>query len=676
MLYLSDVTLIEDASERQILYRIDKINVMLIQHNLPKIEIGKNKEMIISDESRKFLIEFLYEKKYKESYNLNSYERKAYLYLMMFIKEDYISMQDFLYFLEVSKSTVNQDLKNMSVELSELGIEIIYDRIIGYHLHGSETMIRQYLMKLILTTVSKHGNNRVLDIFIDNNNLQKYDEVKIVILRLAKRHKISFVEDRLTEFIYIFIILTKRINSDYITRHIQMDVPIVKSMKELPEYKFTETLFKKFISDPKDQDIQYLTSWVLGISIGNVEETTNDLLFIGGLVGKIIHRFEMISGVKFQNKEEIYRHIYSHFRPAYYRILYKHPIINPLKETVINEYADLYFLVEETLKPLQNLSGYTISEDEIAYLTMHFSLIYGNNIEVRKRYKGLILCLNGVGSSIMLYNELISIFGNIDFMKPLMVSNVNFEDYNVDIIFTTHIFKELHELKIPVIKVNPLMDNTEKLQVIQEAKFKLGELQSNDNQINDIINVIDKHFGAVPGERKLREEILQILTKDKNYHLSYDYPNINSIKFIELIHRDAIAINIEARDWKEAVYKTALPLVQKSYITGNYLTSILEIHESEVSHFVISPLVALPHTRPDRGAIKHGIAIGILKNPVKFYDKDAKYIFFLSAPDNQRHIKAMAEFLELLSTENFYELLESAQNSDIIYDYIYDFSKK
>ena len=105
-------------------------------------------------------------------------------------------------------------------------------------------------------------------------------------------------------------------------------------------------------------------------------EETKDCILISDMVGKIMTRFEYLSGVHYQDREEIFIQLYSHFRPAYYRLLFKLPIFNPLCDKVKEEYGELYQLMEETMKPFHVIFGEEIQSGEIAYLTMHFASIY------------------------------------------------------------------------------------------------------------------------------------------------------------------------------------------------------------------------------------------------------------------------------------------------------------
>lgn len=126
---------------------------------------------------------------------------------------EYIALQHFIDALQVSRSTVLLDFKDLVLELDQDHITIKNNRVKGYYLSGSEMEIRRYMMKLIISSLADERNTKVFDLFIDEFNLDTFEYSKLVITELSERNHISFVEDRLVEFIYIFIFLKARMIS-------------------------------------------------------------------------------------------------------------------------------------------------------------------------------------------------------------------------------------------------------------------------------------------------------------------------------------------------------------------------------------------------------------------------------------------------------------------------------
>lgn len=160
-------------------------------------------------------------------------------------------------------------------------------------------------------------------------------------------------------------------------------------IKSFKEYQFTKQLIKITKNDDimNNALITYLSCWILGISYGQSNHNTKDFAFLSQMVKSIITRFESLSGFQFQDSQNIFNHIYDHLRPAYYRLLFNLPITNPLTQKIKQEYKVLFDLVKESVRPIFSLFNGVICDDEIAYLTLHFSRIYTDESGFHKIHK-------------------------------------------------------------------------------------------------------------------------------------------------------------------------------------------------------------------------------------------------------------------------------------------------
>lgn len=342
-LTLKDIEVSGGITRRQATYRIEKVNDLLRQHHVPLITIGTAKEIRLDSKARQKLEELLQEMNQSSQYYMNKKERQIYMYLMLFMNSEYLSLSDFIDSLGVSRSTVLLDFKELTQMLEERGIRVRNNRTKGYYLIGSEMEIRRMMMKYVIYTLAEEQSAKIFDVFIDDFNLDIFDYSRLVITELAQRHKIRFVEDRLVEFIYIFIFLKARMQSGKNVEeeiHALMDMEAIASMKE---YEFTVELLKNYKNTDNitNTDINYISSWILGISFGDINEETKDCILISDIIGKIMTRFEYLSGAHYRNTEEIFIQLYSHFRPAYYRLLCRLPIFNPLCDKVREEYRQI-----------------------------------------------------------------------------------------------------------------------------------------------------------------------------------------------------------------------------------------------------------------------------------------------------------------------------------------------
>lgn len=676
---IKDIELGINVTRRQATYRIEKLNALLKNEKVPLLVVDSTatKGINIDSKTADVITLLLSNNGQEEFYYMNKKERLIYMYLMLFLNLEYLTLNDFIDSLKVSRSTVLLDFKELIQVLEENEIKIKNNRKRGYYLEGSETEIRRLMMDYVTSIVSEGGRSSLFDTFIDDYRLDIFDYSRLVIIELSKEHGIRFVEDRLIEFIYIFIFLKARMNSGKNTmiesNHL-IDTNVMQSMKE---YEFTLDLLKNYKNTENitQEDIHYISSWILGISYGDINEDTKDCVLISDIIGKMMTRFETLSGAHYRNTEEIFIQLYSHFRPAYYRLIFKLPIYNPLCDKVKEEYHDLYQLVEETMKPLSAIFGGEIPEGEIAYLAMHFATIYTSD---RKESEGerqkiaLVVCSNGIGSSSILYNELKGLFPELHFLPPMETERLAEFDGEADIIFTTTYATASLNTNIPVIHVSPIMSIEERYQVTREVYLQMGSTLLKKPNVNVVMDIISKYC-EINYQNELYNELLNYFSQIDNIAPTNKVLNIR-----EMVRPSIIQLGVEADDWEDAVRKAYAPMVKNGYITQNYIEDTIRSVKLIGPYIVITKYVALPHTKPDAGALAPALGITVLKEPIVFGNPDndpVKYIFSLSAIDNESHLSAMAEFVELLNEKGFFDVLDNGTIREIM-NYLKHMNKK
>lgn len=141
----------------------------------------------------------------------------------------------------------------------------------------------------------------------------------------------------------------------------------------------------------------------------------------------------------------------------------------------------------------------------------------------------------------------------------------------------------------------------------------------------------------------------------------------------KLCSASLIRLQIEADDWQTAIREAALPLVENNKVTKGYVDEIVKSVIENGPYIVITKHVALPHARPEAGALESAIGIATLKQPVKFGNKDndpVKYVFCLSATDNVKHLDALAQLAGLFEQKDFFDLLDQARDAQEIMNYL------
>ncbi|QGY30467.1 PTS sugar transporter subunit IIA [Pantoea cypripedii] len=120
-------------------------------------------------------------------------------------------------------------------------------------------------------------------------------------------------------------------------------------------------------------------------------------------------------------------------------------------------------------------------------------------------------------------------------------------------------------------------------------------------------------------------------------------------------------------DWKEAIQVAGRPLLNEGAISQQYIDVIIQQKQDIGPYFVIAPRIAMPHARPEQGAIKLGLSIVKLATPVKF-DADENdpvdAIFMFSAPDSNSHIEMISQLAEVLSDDEAMSRLFNSRSKE------------
>nr|OTN84983.1 hypothetical protein A5821_000912 [Enterococcus sp. 7F3_DIV0205] len=140
-----------------------------------------------------------------------------------------------------------------------------------------------------------------------------------------------------------------------------------------------------------------------------------------------------------------------------------------------------------------------------------------------------------------------------------------------------------------------------------------------------------------------------------------------------MIKEEFIQLRIDASDWEDAIRKSASPLLNGGKITAEYIDKIIETAQTSGPYIVVTKHVALPHAPTQFGALDLAMGITTLKTPIASGNKandPVKYLFCMSAKDSETHLESMAELVNLLSDQKFYQVLDTAEKPMDILNYI------
>ena len=124
------------------------------------------------------------------------------------------------------------------------------------------------------------------------------------------------------------------------------------------------------------------------------------------------------------------------------------------------------------------------------------------------------------------------------------------------------------------------------------------------------------------------------------------------------------------KNWEESIRIASRPLLEKGIIEERYVTAMIGNIEKLGCLVVLSEDLAMPHARPEEGAIDTGISLLKLNMPVKYGDEDIYLIFVLASKDTESHTGILIELADLFQDDEIIEELIKADNLEKINEII------
>jgi len=639
---------------------ISQINQIQNKLNNDWLILKKDNFICLPLELKKNWEEFYYEI-LKEDVIFSENERKMLIYLITYSSFEELSVFHYQEFFQVSRGTILGDIKRLRGELLQSNISLEYTRKQGFFLKGNEAHIRKvskkYLADILETKVGKWGALR----WINQHDMILYAEVKDCFTSTIRNNALTVVPSRLDE-LSLFISYTLQ----------RMDMHPIKEIEDkdllqsLIAYKASQMFLQKFNKNKIrsfDNESCYLTVLFMSILQGEIQDTSLDFLL--DCSKKIISEMERLAVMEFKDVRKLLIQVFYHLVPAYFRIKYESRLSNVLIREIKEEYGELFKITQLALKPLEELTGKKIHDEEIGYFTILFGGEIGNQRENERsvKYKALILCPNGISSSLIMKSELKNLFPTINFIETSSINQLQcISENDYDVIFSSIPIQS--DKKVYIIK--PIMTQIEKNLLMKQVQEDLLIPGITIFSIDEMLELILPHVNLKEGVTK--EKLYKILNKKllKTMKEKEDERPM----LTELLTKEMIQFSDAKLAWEEAIELAATPLKGEK-INDSYVEAMID-RVNEYGPFIhIGKGIALPHARPENGVKQIGMSLLKVKEPVLLLDDEKHQInifICLAAIDNETHLRALSSLTRLLSNSEKLDELLKADNTEKVLD--------
>lgn len=661
---------IEDQTgltRRQIQYSLGKVNDWLQFNNYAPVQYTRELGYFLPD---KIAEDEISVKLTKRSYVFSEKDREQVIYLMILLSQEPLSVFHFQSATGVSRNTVLSDLQRLKELANEMGLTIQYSKQSGYIITG-DSRVKRFAIEQLLHEVLNSPNSQMIIQCIWSGFEERIASVHQKLEHIEQQLGITFTDERLHELAYLFFSTDQLIGKG---EALDQD-PSWLPFAETKEYALIEEMIDTaaFQSTWSQTEKLYATLHLVSMNRTKDRSPLRDDQVFRELLLQVTDEFERLTFVHLQDKDQLCEQLYVHFKPAFYRIKYGFPHVNPMMERVNKIYPELHHLTRKSLKILEKELGIELPEDEAAYFTIYFGgWLQRQGTRLDDRKKAIVVCPHGIGVSNILNYTLRELFPTILFLDVLSVRDTAEYPLDYDLVFSSVFLNTEATLFV----VPPILEERDKQKLNKQVMQELYGYAVPDSDVDGLMKLISR-YATIHDANQLEKELQAALYTQAAGTHTHAVKEAEKPVLGELLTTQTLQLKQHVATWQEAIQLAASPLVELGTVKEQYVSAMIESIEKNGPYVVITPLIAIPHARPEEGVLSLSMSLLKLDQAVYFApDKPVQLIIVLAAADSDSHLRALIQLTSLLNEpENIQKMLEATDKEQLL-EIIQTYSKE
>ncbi|MDF7638007.1 BglG family transcription antiterminator [Lactobacillus sp. ESL0791] len=644
-------------TRRQVNYAISLINNKLIDKGIEKIKRNSDGSFTFSSRIKELLSNYE-----SENGEYNVKDRSVIIVMYLLFYPNYTSLDHLALLLDYSKTTIVNNLKEVSRMLREYNLKLNYDRKHGYIIKGDEEQVFR-----LATNLVQNNSSNLFQRAADADKLQQKvsKQAILLIMNVEEKFQASFSDKYFNNLkMMIQIIISRGMRGSNTDDYVDSFIGQTK------EYQYLRKM--PILKELDNAHVKWIALEILSANVFDKtgSEISSDEIALFGFVHQIVEGFKSKTLVNIDDQSHFEKRLLNHLRPACFRVRYHLPSIEFSTIGKFSNHRILENIIRELITPLESWLGTNFSDEEVQLLTYYFGylLVKGNNTDKKKiiQYKAVVVCSNGIIMSNILLRILKNIFPEINFLFSMSDREFKESEKNFDVVFSTIPL----ETNLPNYVVKPNMNYSEKIALKYRVLNDLG-LEKTDQQVENLINTVSK-YAKINDAGKLRQGITKVLLSEQNIT---DDENTKINKFPDLL--DYIkpnyiqVINQKNINWKDALFQALQPLVREKIVNDDYYTELIKQLSNRNNYSFLGTDMAIPHSSPENGVEGDGIGFLISRWPIKLpYGKEVRILAPIAFFYRDRYLKAINQLADLATNKAIIQKILNTRSSDQTYQVI------
>lgn len=629
-----------------------------------------------TEEMERYLLELTAHKDL-QNYYYSKRERILLMSLKLLEGNEPITLGWFSNFFGVSRNTLLKELDEVDSQFESHELRLVRKPKIGLYVEGKELKKRKMLLNLIGNTLTSRELFEFVNEKVSTAKPHSYQyellfsELDLEFLNGIIREAEARLERQFTDIAYgnLLTHIALMIKRLQLQKEIHLPPIEVEGLHLTQEYlvaeQLTTSIEEKFGIEVPDDERRYITFHLLSAHVitGSMEDEAL-LEIVQGMLDLLEESYDVDFG---SDRLQIAQNLLVHLRPSVYRIRFGLRLVNPLYDSIVKNYPDLFEQTKSIAARFEDYVGMPIDDHEISYITLHFgAALERAKSKTQKPTRVVVVCGTGIGTASMLASQLnqhfqLEIVQMISARQTYMLQPGTY-DYVVSTV-------EIPDWQpTDYMRVRPILLPDEITRLSQTFSTKATRKKEKEiDQVKQVLETVEK-FATIHDRQKLEVELLYTLKKKKQ---KFDRAvKEKEIMLNDLLDRKTVQLKVECKDWKDAVQQGAAVLEEKGSITAEYTAAIFENFEKLGTYMVVAPGIVLSHARPENGVNELCMSMITLKEPIEFgseLNDPVKLVVTFAAVDNQTHLTALSQLMNLfMATEDLERIMDSSNKEEVI----------
>lgn len=402
--------------------------------------------------------------------NIDINDRHNFILNQLIFEQKEVLFEDLMDQLYVSRSTLSSDFKKIRQELARYDLNIESRANKGVYVSGAEHDKRHFIMDYFFSgNFLKNLHQYVGDDFFKLPI--RFEELTIIVLDECRSQSLKLSDFVIQNLIVHIALAISRVNDGF-----KISQLTINEKKFKTEILVATNILRRveYVTerDFPTEEINYIALHLISESIHADNSDSLERINLRQDLSEAVAEIDLHYGYQFAQDFTFIEGLLKHLEVLLERVKNNVRLDNPLLDDIQSQYKEAFLISRSLMSHLNYFKEFYLSDDEIAYVTLHLlagiERFYQNN-----KLNALVICATGYGSAQMLRMRLENQLGRqlniVNLVGYYDITDAKLE--GIDLIISTIDLSNL-VFSVPVFTVSVFLKD-EEVQMIKDGLLHL-----------------------------------------------------------------------------------------------------------------------------------------------------------------------------------------------------------